>query len=80
MLEFLFRLVVETTKFAFRVLAVLAGFLLPAVGNAAHAFFRQETEPEEEVTIASVQDAEWAYAAGKISAESLYTYQQMYGR
>ena len=79
MLEFLFRLVIETAKFLLRIFMILGGALLPAMGNAALAFFRNGDEPKDEVFITSGRDAELAFAEGKIDAFQLRAYRDMYG-
>ncbi|WP_375576299.1 hypothetical protein [Paracidovorax oryzae] len=63
MLEFLFRLVVETVKFAFRVLMILGGLLLPALGNAAISFFSTDADTQRE------EEERMSYEANEMERE-----------
>ncbi|GKS73249.1 hypothetical protein AVME950_00155 [Acidovorax sp. SUPP950] len=78
MLEFLFRLVVETIKFAFRILMILGGALVPALGSAAHAFARTEEDGSEGMVF-TANDADRAFFSGEIDAFERRAYRDRLG-
>ncbi|WP_026432938.1 hypothetical protein [Paracidovorax oryzae] len=78
MLEFLFRLVVETVKFAFRLLMILGGALVPAMGNAASAFARKEENGGDGMVFTS-HDADRAFFNGEIDAFERRAYRDRLG-
>lgn len=78
MLEFLFRLVVQTVKLSFRLLIILGGALVPAMGNAATAFSRREEESGDGMVFTS-HDADRAFFNGEIDAFERRAYRDRLG-
>ncbi len=80
MLEFLFRLVVETIKFAFRLLMIVGGLLFPALVNAGISVVAStDEEPGDEAMATPVSCANTAFANGEIDGFGLRAYRDMNG-
>ncbi|AVS67393.1 hypothetical protein C8245_18425 [Paracidovorax avenae] len=80
MLEFLFRLVVQTVKFAFRLLMIVGGLLLPALVKAGISVVASsDDEPADEAMATPVSCANTAFANGEIDGFGLRAYRDMNG-